>query len=63
VKIVWMDNFNRDTVSEQLVCSGIRSAAEGEVMLAALQARCTDGGPDWYKLEGDDYELYVFDPT
>jgi hypothetical protein len=64
MKIVWTDNFDRETVSERVVAEGIRSRREGEVMLDALRATNRDpGDPNWYKLVEDDYVLRLFDPN
>lgn len=57
MKIIAVDNFNRETVADRLVCSGIKYEPEGKMMLEALQASCSSGGSTWYKLVEDDYRL------
>jgi hypothetical protein len=61
MKLIWTDNFNRETVSEHLVADHVREA-EKLILLNALRATCSANGPDWYKLVEDDYELYKFEP-
>ncbi len=57
MKIVWTDNFNRDTIADRLVAEGITNDSEAEIMLTALRTKCTATGPDWYKLMHDDDTL------
>lgn len=62
MKIIWCDNFDRETVSERLVADNIQSLREGELMLEALTKTCTETGSNWYRLEPDDYVLYKWEP-
>ena len=61
MKIIWTDNFNRETVSEKLVAAMVRKH-EAPIILKALQATCSHGSDSWYKLVEDDYVLYAFEP-
>lgn len=57
MKIIAVDNFNRETIADRLVCSDIKYEPEGKMMLEALQASCTSAGATWYRLVEDDYRL------
>jgi len=61
MKIVWTDNFNRETISEKLVADHVR-VHESQIIIEALQKSCRHGDDDWYKLVPDDYVLYEFEP-
>ncbi len=63
MKIVCVDNFNRETKNDRLVAETIKNDAEARVMLAALRNACPRGGDDWYEIKPDDYVLYRFDPV
>lgn len=57
MKIIRCDNFARENQPEHLVAENIENEREAKVMLEALQAMCTDNGPNWYRLVEDDYRL------
>lgn len=57
MKIVAVDNSARESVADRLVAEGIRNEQEGETMLKALQATCSEHGSTWYQLKPDDYRL------
>lgn len=58
MKIVASDNFNRETVSEFLVCDNIKSRYYADLILWRLQDTETDSGEWVYKLVDDNYILY-----
>ncbi|MCK4500265.1 hypothetical protein KAU11_07195 [Candidatus Babeliales bacterium] len=63
MKIICVDNFNRDNVSDILVCSGI-SNHNGKVCVYALNS-VVGGGENtgsYYKLVDDNHVLYEFKP-
>ncbi len=62
MKIIWRDNFDRDRVDDRLVAENITSVRESTIMLQALQATCTNEGPDQYELVNDDYKLKKWEP-
>jgi len=62
MQIFWTDNFNRETVSERIVATGITDAKEAEAMLKGLRDTCTDNGSDWYRLAEDDVAPRQFIP-
>lgn len=57
MKIIAVDNFNRETVADHLVADNIRSEREGKIMLDALRATCDEHGHTWYRLVENDYRL------
>lgn len=61
IRIVWCDNFDRDTVDDRLVATFER-AVEANICLVALQAMCTESGEDWYKIVPPDYKLKKWGP-
>jgi len=62
MKIIWVDNYARETISERVVANNIKSEVEAKQMLEGLQQHCTSEGPNWYKLAADDYVPYRFEP-
>lgn len=58
MKIVCIDNFDRETHAHRLVASNISNKEEARLMLDALQATCDDRGSDWYVMKEDDYTLW-----
>ena len=62
MKIVWCDNFDRDNVSERVVAENIKYQKEADAMLQGLRGTCTGNGPNWYKIEQDDYQPYRCEP-
>lgn len=58
MKIVQVDNFNRETVSDILVADGV-CERYGKVMVEALIAQFSSGSSEaWFVLAEDDYKLY-----
>ena len=55
-QIVWYDGYGRDGIDERLVATGIRTEAEGNLMLEALRAGASEA--DAYKLVSEDYKLF-----
>jgi len=63
VKIVRVDNYDRETRSERLVAENIRNDREAKIMLQALREDPEREDQDWFSVKPDEYVLYVFDPT
>jgi hypothetical protein len=64
VKIVCVDNFDRETVSDFLVAENIQNEKFARAMCSALNDKFS--GPDvpyFFKVKPDDYRLHTFDPT
>lgn len=62
MKIVRIDNYARETVSEKLVAENIQYQGDADVMLKALQENPKKGDEYWYKIEQDDYQLHTWEP-
>lgn len=63
MKIIAVDNFNRENHDDRLVCENISSDREAKVILTSLQIilggeRCAE----FYKIVDDNYKLYTFKP-
>lgn len=61
MKIIRVDNFARDNVSDKLVCNNVNSYY-AERITSLLNARECEDSPDFYKAVPDDHVLYVYDP-
>ena len=58
MKIVRIDNFNRDTVSDVLVCENVNEYY-GKFLVEALNNKYSgDYSEDFFRLVEDDYVLY-----
>lgn len=55
MKIVCVDNFDRENIADRLVASGIESVFDCEAMVRGL--RLAAGECDWYVMKDDDYVL------
>lgn len=62
MKIIRTDNFGRDYMPEFLVAEKVPAYYAKLILNFLLQAHTSDNGPDYYKLEKDDYKLYQFEP-
>lgn len=56
MKIIATDNFDRETVADRLVSSGLDKAT-GTIMLRGLRASVKSVDPWWYELVEDDHRL------
>jgi len=61
MKIIKKDNFDRENVSDVLVCE---NCPIGYATLIAdlLNNRAGEDSPDYYKAVPDDYKLYRYEP-
>ncbi len=63
MKIVGVDNFNTETVSDLLVAENIQHKLMAECMCAALNKDYSgDNAPRFYEVKPDDYVLYRYEP-
>jgi len=61
MKIIEVDNFNRDNVSDTLVCENVNKQF-GKIIVDGLNKRLSgDGSAYFYRLVEDDYVLYKFE--
>ena len=64
MKIIAADNYARETVSDILIAENIANAEYAQVMCDALNAKFGgDYALRFYRVQPDEYVLYVFDPT
>ena len=62
MKIVQVDNFNRDTVSDKLIAENVNEYF-GKFLVEALNKKYVDDySPEYYRLMPDDYKLYKWEP-
>ena len=57
MKIIGVDNYARDEVSDVLVCENINESYGTEIVDFLNRH---ENNPRFYKLEDDDYKLYIF---
>ena len=61
MKIVCVDNYDREFYDDILVCKNIRNEKWGNVMVDALNSRKGENSELLYKLVEDDYKLFKFE--
>lgn len=61
MKIVGKDNFDREHISEHLVCTDV-NRYYGKLIVTYLNFMGGDHSPNFYTLVEDDYVLYEFKP-
>jgi hypothetical protein len=62
MKIVCTDNFDREIISDTLVCENINKY-HGERIVEFLNENDSgNNSPNFYTLVEDDYKLYKFEP-
>jgi hypothetical protein len=58
MKIIRIDNYDRQTVADKIAASGIENNNEAVVMLTALQNDPNRSPDVWFRLVDDDYVLW-----
>ncbi len=62
MKIICKDNFDRESVNDQLVCENVNKFY-GEMIVDFLNDRFSgDHSPNFYRLVDDNYRLYLWEP-
>lgn len=62
MKIISIDNFDRESVSDKLICENV-SKHYGEIIVDLLNENYSgENSLSYYKLVEDDYVLYEFRP-
>lgn len=56
MKIIAVDNYNRESVADFLVCENVNQSY-GERFVKFLNDQVRDGDPRWYRLVADDHRL------
>lgn len=61
MKIICVDNFNRDTHSDRLVCENI-DKFYGEIVVKSLNDKLSgEYSGSYFRLVEDDYKLYKYE--
>lgn len=58
MKIIGVDNYNRESVADSLVCESVSNDYVGNIMVDALNATEGESGLRFYRLVADDYKLW-----
>ncbi len=62
MKIVQVDNFDRDYISDTLIAENVNKHF-GEFLVKALNEKYSRGdSAEYYRLEPDDYKLHIWEP-
>ena len=61
MKIVRVDNYDRELYNDVLVCENIRNEKFGNIMVDALNSREGSNSEWFYKLVEDDDKLFKFE--
>lgn len=59
MKIIAIDNFDRDWVSDTLICENVNEHY-GKILVDYLNKRQSEMSQDFYVLKEDEYKLYVY---
>ena len=62
MKIVQTDNFCRDNISEVLIAENVPEYYAKIILEFLLDEYTSEQGSNYYKIESDDYQLYIFEP-
>ena len=62
MKIIGVDNFDTEIVSDILVCDNISEYYGKQIVKFINDTFCKDYSSYFYKLVEDDYKLYKFEP-
>jgi len=62
MKIICIDNFNRDSISDILICTNINEYIGLKVVNFLNEAFGGDTSVNYYRLVKDDHKLYEFKP-
>ena len=60
MKIVRVDNYARETVSDSLIAEGITNQNYAKAMLKACFEMTANDDTYYYRIVEDDYKLYTF---
>lgn len=62
MKIIQVDNFDRDSVSDVLIAENVNETLSGHIVNFLNEKYSGENSPNWYKAVADDYKLYEFEP-
>jgi hypothetical protein len=61
MKIIQIDNFDRDYISDVLVCENVNEYYGKKILDFLIKSLSNDTGQNYYRLVEDDYKLYTFE--
>lgn len=62
MKIIAVDNFDRESISDQLIQTDL-TEKEAQVRVSKMNSEAGDYAPWYYKVVSDNYSLYVYSPN
>lgn len=62
MKIIQIDNFNRDTVSDNLIAENVSEFYAKAIVEFLNEKYSGETSPPFYIYRPDDYKLYTFEP-
>jgi len=61
MKIIQIDNYDRDYISDVLVCENVNEYYGKKILDFLIKSLSNDTGQNYYRLVEDDYKLYTFE--
>ena len=61
MKIIAVDNFDNESVSDHLVCENVNEHY-GNLIVKFLNSEGDNYSPYFYRLVSDDHKLYIWEP-
>ena len=62
MKIIMVDNFNRENVSDTLIAENVSEYFGKKIVKYLNNTFSGDTSPDYFKLVTNDYKLFTFEP-
>jgi len=62
VKIIKVDNFNREYISEQLIAENVSDYYAGIIAEDLNKRFSGNSSPDYFRAFNDNYKPYIFEP-
>ena len=62
MKIICQDNFDRDSISDTLVCENVNEFYANFIRDCLNQKFGGEHAPSFFKVVEDDHKLYIFEP-
>lgn len=62
MKIVQVDNFDRDNISDVLIAENVNKNFGEFLTKALIDKYSSSNSPDYFRLVPDNYELYKWEP-
>lgn len=62
MKIIRVDNFGRETVSDELVCENVNKYYAKAILAFLIEKYSGDTAPSYFRLVENNYKLYTWEP-